>query len=112
MGVCLESRIMTLRAWGADVQASRACHSLLLQNPAHVPRMMAYGDRLGGPAVSPLPVRGHVMRGAAFAYVPSPQGECVPTPDPACSRLPTPQGKPPLLPHPSSPWALGASGNS
>ncbi|XP_045684636.1 sodium-dependent phosphate transport protein 2A isoform X2 [Phyllostomus hastatus] len=35
--------------------------------------MMSYRDRLGGPAVSPLPVRGHVMRGAAFAYVPSPQ---------------------------------------
>ncbi|XP_053519733.1 sodium-dependent phosphate transport protein 2A isoform X2 [Artibeus jamaicensis] len=33
----------------------------------------AYGDRLGGPAVSPLPVGSHVMRGAAFAYVPSPQ---------------------------------------
>ncbi|KAM8765297.1 sodium-dependent phosphate transport protein 2A isoform 2-T3 [Rhynchonycteris naso] len=36
--------------------------------------MMSYGERLGGPAVSPLPVhRGHVMHGAAFAYVPSPQ---------------------------------------
>ncbi|XP_057168346.1 sodium-dependent phosphate transport protein 2A isoform X3 [Ursus arctos] len=36
--------------------------------------MMSYGERLGGPAVSPLPVRGgHVMRGTAFAYVPSPQ---------------------------------------
>ncbi|XP_042812669.1 sodium-dependent phosphate transport protein 2A [Panthera tigris] len=37
--------------------------------------MMSYGERLGGPAVSPLPVRGgHMMRGTAFAYVPSPQG--------------------------------------
>ncbi|XP_023572216.1 sodium-dependent phosphate transport protein 2A isoform X2 [Octodon degus] len=36
--------------------------------------MMSYGERLGSPAVSPLPVRGrHVMHGAAFAYVPSPQ---------------------------------------
>uniref|UniRef100_A0A2K6USV3 Sodium-dependent phosphate transport protein 2A n=1 Tax=Saimiri boliviensis boliviensis TaxID=39432 RepID=A0A2K6USV3_SAIBB len=36
--------------------------------------MLSYGERLGTPAVSPLPVRGgHVMRGAAFAYVPSPQ---------------------------------------
>ncbi|XP_004611488.1 sodium-dependent phosphate transport protein 2A [Sorex araneus] len=36
--------------------------------------MMSYGERLGGPAVSPLPVRGgHVMHGTAFAYVPSPQ---------------------------------------
>ncbi|XP_053423468.1 sodium-dependent phosphate transport protein 2A isoform X2 [Nycticebus coucang] len=35
--------------------------------------MMAYGERLGSPAVSPLPVhRGHMIRGAAFAYVPSP----------------------------------------
>ncbi|XP_073914855.1 sodium-dependent phosphate transport protein 2A isoform X5 [Castor canadensis] len=36
--------------------------------------MIPYGERLGSPAVSPLPVRGrHVMHGAAFAYVPSPQ---------------------------------------
>ncbi|XP_061045977.1 sodium-dependent phosphate transport protein 2A isoform X6 [Eubalaena glacialis] len=36
--------------------------------------MMSYGERLEGRAVSPLPVcRGHMMRGAAFAYVPSPQ---------------------------------------
>ncbi|KAG8513079.1 Sodium-dependent phosphate transport protein 2A [Galemys pyrenaicus] len=36
--------------------------------------MMSYGERLGGPAVSPLPVRGgHMMHRAAFAYVPSPQ---------------------------------------
>ncbi|XP_047587257.1 sodium-dependent phosphate transport protein 2A isoform X6 [Lutra lutra] len=36
--------------------------------------MMSYGERLGGPAVSPLPVRGgHMMHGTAFAYVPSPQ---------------------------------------
>ncbi|XP_005376490.1 PREDICTED: sodium-dependent phosphate transport protein 2A isoform X4 [Chinchilla lanigera] len=36
--------------------------------------MMSRGERLGSPAVSPLPVRGgHVMHGAAFAYVPSPQ---------------------------------------
>ncbi|XP_008048373.1 sodium-dependent phosphate transport protein 2A-like, partial [Carlito syrichta] len=36
--------------------------------------MVSYGERLGGPAVSPHPIRGgHVMRGAAFAYVPSPQ---------------------------------------
>ncbi|XP_076994106.1 sodium-dependent phosphate transport protein 2A [Tamandua tetradactyla] len=36
--------------------------------------MTCYGERLGGPAVSPLPVRGgHVMSGAAFAYMPSPQ---------------------------------------
>ncbi|XP_045386537.1 sodium-dependent phosphate transport protein 2A isoform X3 [Lemur catta] len=35
--------------------------------------MMSYRERLGSPAVSPLPVhRGHMMRGAAFAYVPSP----------------------------------------
>ncbi|GAB1298227.1 Na(+)-dependent phosphate cotransporter 2A [Apodemus speciosus] len=35
---------------------------------------MSYGERLGGPAVSPLPVRGrHMVHGAAFAYVPSPQ---------------------------------------
>ncbi|XP_049631675.1 sodium-dependent phosphate transport protein 2A isoform X2 [Suncus etruscus] len=36
--------------------------------------MIPYGERLGGPAVSPLPVRGgHMMHGKAFAYVPSPQ---------------------------------------
>ncbi|KAF3828372.1 hypothetical protein GH733_005069 [Mirounga leonina] len=36
--------------------------------------MMSYGERLGGLTVSPLPVRGgHMMRGTAFAYVPSPQ---------------------------------------
>eukprot|EP00071_Canis_lupus_P020138 XP_013968459.1 sodium-dependent phosphate transport protein 2A isoform X3 [Canis lupus familiaris] len=36
--------------------------------------MMSYGERLGAPAVSPHPVRGgHVIRGTAFAYVPSPQ---------------------------------------
>ncbi|XP_006873519.1 PREDICTED: sodium-dependent phosphate transport protein 2A isoform X1 [Chrysochloris asiatica] len=36
--------------------------------------MMSYGERLGSPAVSPLPVRGgHMIRGTAFAYVPSPQ---------------------------------------
>ncbi|XP_074206316.1 sodium-dependent phosphate transport protein 2A isoform X2 [Camelus bactrianus] len=36
--------------------------------------MMSYGERLGGPAVSPLPVRrAHMVCGAAFAYVPSPQ---------------------------------------
>ncbi|XP_046324030.1 sodium-dependent phosphate transport protein 2A isoform X3 [Marmota monax] len=36
--------------------------------------MMSYGERLGAPAVSPLPVRaGHMVHGAAFAYVPSPQ---------------------------------------
>nr|XP_048303734.1 sodium-dependent phosphate transport protein 2A isoform X3 [Myodes glareolus] len=36
--------------------------------------MMSYGDRVGGPAVSPLPVRGRpVVHGTAFAYVPSPQ---------------------------------------
>nr|XP_013011678.1 sodium-dependent phosphate transport protein 2A isoform X2 [Cavia porcellus] len=36
--------------------------------------MVSYGERLGNPNVSPLPVRGrHVMHGAAFAYVPSPQ---------------------------------------
>ncbi|XP_054423999.1 sodium-dependent phosphate transport protein 2A isoform X2 [Pteronotus mesoamericanus] len=35
--------------------------------------MLSYAERLGSPAVSPLPVRAHVMRGAAFAYVPSPQ---------------------------------------
>ncbi|XP_041604737.1 sodium-dependent phosphate transport protein 2A isoform X3 [Vulpes lagopus] len=36
--------------------------------------MMSYGERMGGPAVSPHPVRGgHVIRGTAFAYVPSPQ---------------------------------------
>nr|XP_020729677.1 sodium-dependent phosphate transport protein 2A [Odocoileus virginianus texanus] len=36
--------------------------------------MMSYGEKLGGRAVSPLPVRGgHMMHGAAFAYVPSPQ---------------------------------------
>lgn len=36
--------------------------------------MMSYSERLGGPAVSPLPVRGrHMVHGAAFAYVPSPQ---------------------------------------
>ncbi|XP_016044162.1 sodium-dependent phosphate transport protein 2A [Erinaceus europaeus] len=36
--------------------------------------MMSYGERLGGPAVSPLPIRGgHVMPGTAFAYVPSPR---------------------------------------
>lgn len=39
--------------------------------------MMSYREKLGGRAVSPLPVRGgHMMHGAAFAYVPSPQGEC------------------------------------
>ncbi|XP_040096403.1 sodium-dependent phosphate transport protein 2A isoform X2 [Oryx dammah] len=36
--------------------------------------MMSYRENLGGRAVSPLPVRGgHMMHGAAFAYVPSPQ---------------------------------------
>nr|XP_044633539.1 sodium-dependent phosphate transport protein 2A isoform X5 [Equus asinus] len=56
-----------------------SCHSVLLrppdvQAPQCVPRMMSYGERLGSPAVSPLPVRGgHVMHGPAFAYVPSPQ---------------------------------------
>lgn len=56
---------------------------MLLQAPQRVHRMMSYGERLGGPAVSPLPVRGgHMMHGAAFAYVPSPQGECAPTPGP------------------------------
>ncbi|XP_055286599.1 sodium-dependent phosphate transport protein 2A [Moschus berezovskii] len=36
--------------------------------------MMSYGEKLGAQAVSPLPVRGgHMMHGAAFAYVPSPQ---------------------------------------
>ncbi|XP_069892586.1 sodium-dependent phosphate transport protein 2A isoform X2 [Dipodomys merriami] len=36
--------------------------------------MMSYGERLGGPTVSPLPVRGgHVLHRPAFAYVPSPQ---------------------------------------
>ncbi|XDA76749.1 hypothetical protein R6Z07M_006861 [Ovis aries] len=36
--------------------------------------MISYGENLGGRAVSPLPVRGgHMMHGAAFAYVPSPQ---------------------------------------
>nr|XP_055181681.1 sodium-dependent phosphate transport protein 2A isoform X2 [Nyctereutes procyonoides] len=36
--------------------------------------MMSYGERLGGPAVSPHRVRGgHVIHGTAFAYVPSPQ---------------------------------------
>lgn len=41
-----------------------------------MPSMMSYGDRVGGPAVSPLPVRGrHMVHGTAFAYVPSPQGK-------------------------------------
>lgn len=58
-----------------------------------MPKMMSYGERLGSPAVSPLPVRGgHMINGAAFAYVPSPQGECAPTPDPACPRVPTSWG--------------------
>ncbi|XP_012871536.1 PREDICTED: sodium-dependent phosphate transport protein 2A [Dipodomys ordii] len=36
--------------------------------------MMSYAERLGGPTVSPLPVRGgHVLHRPAFAYVPSPQ---------------------------------------
>ncbi|XP_065774347.1 sodium-dependent phosphate transport protein 2A isoform X3 [Muntiacus reevesi] len=36
--------------------------------------MVSYREKLGGRAVSPLPVRGgHMMHGAAFAYVPSPQ---------------------------------------
>ncbi|XP_055969082.1 sodium-dependent phosphate transport protein 2A [Sorex fumeus] len=36
--------------------------------------MMSYGERLGGPAVSSVPVcGGHMMHGTAFAYVPSPQ---------------------------------------
>ncbi|XP_052499927.1 sodium-dependent phosphate transport protein 2A [Budorcas taxicolor] len=36
--------------------------------------MISYGENLGGRAVSPLPVHGgHMMHGAAFAYVPSPQ---------------------------------------
>ncbi|XP_023364390.1 sodium-dependent phosphate transport protein 2A [Otolemur garnettii] len=35
--------------------------------------MMSYRERLGSPAVSPLPVhRRHMIPGAAFAYVPSP----------------------------------------
>ncbi|XP_050649156.1 sodium-dependent phosphate transport protein 2A isoform X2 [Macaca thibetana thibetana] len=57
---------------------AQMCTSLLrptdLQTSQWVPRMLSYGERLGSPAVSPLPVRGgHVMRGTAFAYVPSPQ---------------------------------------
>ncbi|KAH0504849.1 Sodium-dependent phosphate transport protein 2A [Microtus ochrogaster] len=41
--------------------------------------MMSYGDRVGGPAVSPLPVRGrHMVHGTAFAYVPSPQEHSCP----------------------------------
>lgn len=48
-----------------------------MQASLPVPTMVSYGERLGNPNVSPLPVRGrHVMHGAAFAYVPSPQGEC------------------------------------
>ncbi|XP_037678880.1 sodium-dependent phosphate transport protein 2A isoform X2 [Choloepus didactylus] len=36
--------------------------------------MLSYGERLGARAVSPVPVcSGHMMSGAAFAYVPSPQ---------------------------------------
>ncbi|XP_037678907.1 sodium-dependent phosphate transport protein 2A-like isoform X4 [Choloepus didactylus] len=36
--------------------------------------MLSYGERLGAQAVSPVPVcSGHMMSGAAFAYVPSPQ---------------------------------------
>uniref|UniRef100_A0A673TQQ0 Sodium-dependent phosphate transport protein 2A n=1 Tax=Suricata suricatta TaxID=37032 RepID=A0A673TQQ0_SURSU len=50
--------------------------------------MMSYGERLGSPAVSPLPVRGgHMMRGTAFAYVPSPQGECCSRPWPCVPRV-------------------------
>lgn len=68
--------------------------------------MLSYGERLGSPAVSPLPVRGgHVMRGTAFAYVPSPQGECCShTLDPLCPQLttswvsPLPPPVPPRLP--------------
>nr|XP_025148719.1 sodium-dependent phosphate transport protein 2A isoform X2 [Bubalus bubalis] len=39
--------------------------------------MMSYGEKVGGRAVSPLPTPtphgGHMMHGAAFAYMPSPQ---------------------------------------
>ena len=79
MGVC------ACKYAGMDVEGWCVCVSFRTQKlsfsvaaaPLCVPRMMSYGERLGGPAVSPLPVRGgHMMRGTAFAYVPSPQGEC------------------------------------
>lgn len=75
-----------------------------------MPKMMSYGERLGSPAVSPLPVRGgHMMNGAAFAYVPSPQGECAPTPRPCLPSVAHILVRPPpLLPSLGS----GASGNS
>ncbi|KAM9695744.1 sodium-dependent phosphate transport protein 2A isoform 5-T8 [Trichechus inunguis] len=50
--------------------------------------MMSYGGRLGSPAVSPIPVHGgHMMRGTAFAYVPSPQARPPPR-DPGASGTP------------------------
>lgn len=95
MGVCLGSYTMNVCASeyvSVDVGVyvcvreflgHSSCHSVLPQVPQRVPRMMTYGDRLGSPAVSPIPVRGgHMMRGAAFAYVPSPQGECSSSPRP------------------------------
>ncbi|KAK2118519.1 hypothetical protein P7K49_005406 [Saguinus oedipus] len=51
--------------------------------------MLSYGERLGTPAVSPLPIRGgRVMQGAAFAYVPSPQGDPEQPPSPVLHRIP------------------------
>lgn len=91
---------------------------MLLQTPLCVPRMMSYGERLGGPAVSPIPVRrGHVMHGAAFAYVPSPQGERAPTPRPCLPTVAHTLGEtstPPLLPScpPSNPGPLGTPDQS
>lgn len=61
---------------------------------------MSYSERLGGPAVSPLPVRGrHMVHGAAFAYVPSPQGKHHSHTE-TCPQLPT------ALPLPVSPGLL------
>lgn len=77
-----------------------------VQGPQSVPRMMSYGERLGGPAISPLPVRGgHMMRGATFAYVPSPQGECYSYSEslPALDWSPTSRVRPPLSPPPPLP---------
>lgn len=81
-----------------------------VQAPQCVPRMMSYGERLGSPAVSPLPVRGgHVMHGPAFAYVPSPQGECCSHPGPCLPTVAHILGKASALPPSLGP---GASGNS
>lgn len=79
-----------------------------MQDSLWVPNMMSYSERLGGPAVSPLPVRGrHMVHGATFAYVPSPQGKYYSyTLRPACPQLAT------CCPSTCFFWVAEASGKS